>query len=98
MHPVSSLVCLSLDIVDWVGSATHAEAAEDTAADHQEQTQEDVDQGGGPEGKQVECPVAVGIHIGCILVVVRLINRVYPHITLDNRETPENKYIVYLTI
>lgn len=81
MHPVSSFVCLSLDIVDGVGSATQAEAAEDTAAAHQEQTQEDVDQGGGPEGKQVEGPVAVGIHISCILVVVRLINRVYPNIT-----------------
>lgn len=43
MHPVTSLVRLSLDVVVCVGSATQEEADEDAAAADQEQTQQDVD-------------------------------------------------------
>lgn len=82
MHPVSSfVVSLPLDMVVGVGSAAQAEADEGAAAAYQGQTQDDVDQGGGPEGKQVDCPVAVGIHICSVLVVVGLVNRVDPHVT-----------------
>ncbi len=81
MHPASSIVCSSLDVVIWVGSATQEEAEEDAAAAKQEETQEDVDQSGSPEGKQVQRPVAVGTNVSAVLVVVGLINRVDPHIT-----------------
>lgn len=82
MCPVPSLCSRkSLDVVVGVGSATQVEAEENTAAAYEEQTQEDVEQSGGPEGKQVELLVAVRIHICCVLVVVWLVNRVDPHIT-----------------
>lgn len=77
------LIRLSLDIVVSVGVtfATYQAAEEETAAAHHKQAQQDVDQSGGPEGKQVDGLIAVGVHICCIFVVVGLINRVDPHIT-----------------
>jgi len=71
----------SLDVVVRVGSAAQEGAEAGAAAADHEQSQEDVDEGGGPEGKQVEVPVAVRVHIGRVPVVVGLVNRVYPHIT-----------------
>lgn len=90
MHPACSLVCSTLHVVVRVCSATQEEAEEDAAAREQKQSQEDVDQGGGPEGKQVQCPVAVRIHICRVLVVVGLINRVDPHIT-SNKPAEEEE-------
>lgn len=69
-----------LDFVVGVGSPAQAEAEDDAAAADQRQTYEDVDQRGGPEGEQVERPVAVGI-AGYVPVVVGLINGVDPHVT-----------------
>lgn len=80
----------SLDVVVGVGAAAQEEAEEDAAAAHQEQTQQDVDQGGGPEGEQVERLVAVGIQMCGVLVVVGLINRVDPHITCDKPAEEED--------
>lgn len=77
----SSFLCWSLDIVIGVGSATQVKTDEGTATNYDEQSNEDVDQGGDPEGKQVQCLVAVGIHICCALVKVGLVNRVDPHVT-----------------
>lgn len=74
-----------LHVVVGIGSATQEEAEEDAEAAYEEKTQEDVDQRGGPEGKQVECLVAIGFHTCCVLVVVGLINRVDPHITYNGR-------------
>lgn len=56
----ASPVCWSRNVVVWVGSTAQAKAEEDAEAANQEETQEDVEQGGGPEGKQVEGLVAVG--------------------------------------
>lgn len=64
---------LHVDIIG-VSAATQEEAEEDAAADYQEETEQDVDQRGGPKGKQVERLVAVGTYICCVLVVVGLIN------------------------
>lgn len=74
---------MSLHVVIWVGTATQAEADKDATATQQEQPQEDVDEGGCPEGEQVERLVAIGIYICCVLVVIGLVNRVNPHITSD---------------
>lgn len=74
MHPASSLANLSLDIVVRIGSATQVEADEDEAAAYQEHTKEDVDEGGDPKGKQVECPVTVRIRSCCVLVEVWFVN------------------------
>lgn len=81
----------SLDVVVGVGSAAHVEADQDTAAEQQEHTQEDVDQGGGPEGKQVESPVAVRVHIRRVPVVVGLVNGVDPHITSNEPAEEEER-------
>lgn len=86
MHPASSLTSLSLDIVVSVGSATQVEADEDEAAAYQEHTEEDVDEGGDPEGKQVERPVTVRIRSCCVLVEVWFVNRVDPHITWTEKK------------
>lgn len=75
------LSLLSLDVIVRVGSATQVEADKDEAATDQETTQQDVDQGGGPEGKQVESLVTIGTQICGVLVVVWLVDRVDPHIT-----------------
>lgn len=83
LHPVAP----SLNIVIGVSSATQKEAEEDAAATYYKQTQEDVDQGGGPEGKQVQRLVTVGIQSRCVLVVVRLVNGVDPHVTLGRKKT-----------
>lgn len=48
-----------LDVVVWVGTAAQAEAHEDAAASQQEDGKQNVDQGGGPEGIQVERLVTV---------------------------------------
>lgn len=69
-----------LDVVG-IGPAAQEEADEDAAAAHEEHAQEDVDQGGGPEGEQVERPVAVGVRARRVLVVVGLVNGVDPHVT-----------------
>lgn len=55
MRPEST----SLNVVVRVGPSTQEEAEEDAAAAKKEQTQQDVDQGGGPEGEEVERLVAV---------------------------------------
>lgn len=65
-------------LVVGVGSATQAEAEEGTAAEDDEQTQEDIDQGGGPESKQVQGPVA--ILVPSCLLIAGLVNGVDPHI------------------
>lgn len=76
----------SLDVVVGVGSAARVEADEDAAAGEHEQAQEDVDQGGGPEGEQVERPVAVRIHVRRVFVVVGLVDRVDPHVAWETRK------------
>lgn len=75
--------CWSLNVIG-ISSAQQAETDEDAAAADQEETQQDVDQGGGPERKQVRSPVAVRIHAGRVLVVVGLVNGVDPHVTWRN--------------
>lgn len=71
----------SLHVVVGIGTATQAEAEEDQEAAHEKQTDQDVNQSGGPEGKQVKGLVAVGAHICCVFGVDGLINRVDPYIT-----------------
>lgn len=72
---------MSLDVVVGVGTAAQTEAEKDAAATDHQHTYEDVDQGGGPESEQVQGLVAVRIHVGRVLVVVGLVNRVDPHVT-----------------
>lgn len=81
----------ALDVVVAVGPAAQVEADQDTTAEDQEQTQEDVDQGGGPEGKQVESPVTVRVHICCVPVVVGFINGIDPHITSNEPAEEEER-------
>lgn len=81
-----------LDFIVWVGSATQAEADEGAAAGQQGRSQQDVDHGGGPEGKQVQRLVAVGLYIRCVLVVVGLVNGVDPHITGDKPAEEEGRH------
>lgn len=79
----------SLHVVVGVGTATQAGAHEAQAATHEGQTEQDVDQGGGPEGKQVQGLVAVEVWVCCIFLVAGLINRIDPHIT--SNKPAENK-------
>lgn len=73
-------------LVIGVGSATQAEAEEGAAAEDHEQTQEDIDQGGGPESKQVQGLVAIGVQSCCALVIVGLVNGVDPHIAWTKKK------------
>lgn len=69
------------NVVVEIGTATQAAAHQDQGAAQEKQTNQDVNQSGGPEGKQVKGLVAVGAHICCVFGVVGLINRVDPYIT-----------------
>lgn len=71
-----------------IGAAHQEETDEDAAAAKEEEAQQDVDQGGGPEGKQVQRLVAVGVHAGRVLVVVGLVNGVDPHVTWRKLSQP----------
>lgn len=75
--------CWTLNVVG-ISSAQQVETDEDAAAADEEETQQDVDQGGGPEGEQVQRPVAVRLPAGGVLVVVGLVNGVDPHVTWRN--------------
>lgn len=86
MKPPSNASCVpaatsSLDVVVRVSSAAQAEAEEGAAGTKHCHPEEDVDQGGDPEGKQVQVLVAVEARVSCVLVVVGLVNRVDPHIS-----------------
>lgn len=67
-----------------IGSTQHAETDQDAAATNKGETHQDVDQGGAPERKQVQRPVAVQIHGGRVLVVDGLVNGVDPHVPWRN--------------
>lgn len=71
------------DIVVGVGPTAYVEADHDTAAREDKQTHQDVHQRDGPEGKQVDCLVTVGIDLCRGLVIVGFIDGVDPHITRD---------------
>ena len=92
LHPASSWVGSSLDVVVGIGSFAQAEAAEGAAAADQEQAQQDVDQGGDPEGEQVQRLVAVGVHVCFALVEVGLVNGVDPHVTWT-RKKPSDSHL-----
>lgn len=70
-----------LDIVIWVGAAAQAQAHQDAAASQQKDSKENVDQGGGPEGIQVERLVTVHVRVRRVLLEVRPVDRVDPDIT-----------------
>ena len=72
---------MSLDVVVGVGPAEGAEAQQSAAPPEQEQAQQDVQQRGGPEGKQVQRLVAVWLHGRGGAVVVGLVDGVDPHIS-----------------
>lgn len=91
-HEASAPKLVSL--VVRVGSATQAEAEEGAAAEEHEQTHEDIDQGGGPESKQVQGLVAIGVQICRDLVVVGLVNGVDPHIAWMKKETFQFQQLV----
>lgn len=76
-----ALVETHLDVVVWVGAATQAEAHEDAAASQQEDSKQNVDQRGGPEGIQVERLVTVHIWVCRVLLEVRPVDGVDPDIT-----------------
>lgn len=75
-----ALVEIHLDVIVWVGAAAQAEAHQDTAASHQEDGKQDVDQGGGPEGIQVERLVTVHIWVCRVLLEVWPVDGVDPDI------------------
>lgn len=81
-----SLSRLLVGVVVVVGPAQQEEAAEDAAAGENEQNNQDVDQRGVPEGEQVERLVTVARHIGSVLVVLGLINRVDPNVACQKWE------------
>lgn len=70
----------TLNVVVGIGPAQQVEADADAAAAQEEEPQQDVDQRGGPEGKQVQRPVAVGPRAGGGAVVVGLVDGVDPHV------------------
>lgn len=72
-----------------ISAATQEEAEKNTAPSDQEGPQQDVDQGDGPEGKQVTSLITVCVDCGFVLHVDRLINPVDPHIT--SNEPTEDK-------
>lgn len=76
--------------VVWIFAAKHESTDEDAAAADEGQTQDDVDQRGGPEGEQIESPIAVLIDICCVLLEVWLINGVDPHVTCDKPAEEED--------
>lgn len=87
-----------LDVVVRVGAAAEAEAHEDAAAAQQEDSKQDVDQGGGPEGIQVEGLITVHIWVCRVLLEVRPVNRVDPDIPWRGGKTQgENKTAQELT-
>lgn len=72
-----------LNVVVGIGPAQQVEADADAAAAQEEEPQQDVDQRGGPEGEQVQRPVAVGPRAaagGGGAVVVGLVDGVDPHV------------------
>lgn len=81
----------TLNVVVWVGAAAHAETHEDAAATQQEDSKQNVDQGGGPEGIQVERLVTVHIWVGRVLLEVRLVDRVDPDVTWRQGKQGENE-------
>lgn len=81
----------TLDVVVGISSSTKAEAEQDAEANYEEETQEDVDRGGAPEGKQVERLVTVKIHTCAVLVVVGLVNRVDPHVSSNEPAEKEER-------
>lgn len=61
-----------------------------TAAENDE-TQQEVEEVCGPEGKQVERLVAVGVQAGNRLVIAGFIDGINPHITSDEPAEEEEK-------
>lgn len=92
VRPVSS----PLDAAGPLGvvgvlAAKHEATDEEAAAADQRYTQDDVDQGRGPEGEQVERPVAVLLDIRRVLVEVWLEDGVDPHVTCDKPAEEEDR-------
>lgn len=78
-----------LHIVIGVSPSAQEEAEKDTAAPNQEQSNQYIDQCGGPEGKQVHSLIAVCIDGSGILDIIRFVDPVDPHIT--SNEPAEKK-------
>lgn len=72
---------MHLDIIVGVGATADTEAHEDTAASQQEDSKQNVDQGGGPEGIQVERLVTEHIWVDRVLLKVWLVDGIDPDIT-----------------
>lgn len=63
-------------------STTHTHAHHDTAACHNDQADDDVDNRDGPEGKKVGCLIAVQ---RCVGVITWLIDGINPHVTYNTQ-------------
>lgn len=86
---LSHLVVIS---VVWLGSAKATQAKTTATANDRKETQHDVEQCGGPEGKQVERLVAVKAHICTILVVAWLKHRVDPIVACNEPAEEEHDH------
>lgn len=70
-----------------IGTAQQEHTDEDAAAADEGEAQQDVGEGGGPEGEQVQRLVAVRIRDRRVLVVVGHVNGVDPHVTWRNPDS-----------